>query len=208
MNKKIYYEKWLKTAPINMNAGLTVIEQIKNKNDYIVFIGFNNHNGIKRFEFFGGKYDISDKTALHTATREFTEELFNYKLSQDQIDTLVYNLIINNHLIDELTYITKSASYFINLNTFKYIYNFIKYNKYDIITHIDYNQFIKTRNDNFILGIPAINNKNYLNGDPSNEGLYEIEKISMIYLSKAYSLNMRKFMFNILSHLKIKLNIV
>ena len=49
------------------------------------------------------RFEPSDKTALHTGIREFVEELFNLKLDLKSLDTLVENLIINEHLINNLT---------------------------------------------------------------------------------------------------------
>ena len=148
--KNNIYNSWLKSAPTQLNSGLTIIKKIKNKNDYVVLLGGNNYKGIKKFEMFGGKYDDSDKTALQTGIREFIEELFNIKLKTNKIEELVEHLINNNHILHNLTQITKtSASYFANFKTLELIYNYINYDKYYLVEPLDFPNFIIERNKNF-----------------------------------------------------------
>ena len=193
MTDNVSYESWLKTAPTGLNAGLTILKKIKNKNEYILLIGANNHNGKKKFELLGGKCDPTDKTALHTAIREFIEELFNIKLTIFKIDGLVKNLIVNNHIINNLTQLSNtSASYFANFKTLELIYNYVFNNKYEIVTLLDFSDFIVKRNKAFYTCIKS-------------DGLCEIEFITVVYLSNVHMLQMRSFSYNILNLLKKKL---
>lgn len=187
------YDKWIISAPKQLNAGLTIIKKIKNKNDHIILLGGNINNGLKKFEMLGGHFETSDVSALHTGTREFIEELFNLKLTNDKIDKLVKKLINNNHIIHQLTQISdKSASYFANFKTLELIYNYVYYNKYQIVEPLDIEKFIIKRNSDF-------------KKCKKSDGLCEIEFISVIYLSKTHLLNLRNFSYEKLNQLRIQL---
>jgi hypothetical protein len=187
------YDIWFKTAPKQLNSGLTIIKKIKN--DHIILIGGNNINGTNRYEMLGGRCESYDKTALHTGIREFVEELFNIKLDADKVDKLVEQLIVHDHIMHELTIMsTSSASYFASFKTLELIYNFIYYGKYDIIEPLDFVKFMETRNSDS-------NKANCVKAD----GLCEVDFISVVYLSKAHLLPLREFSFNLLNKLKNRL---
>ena len=188
------YDIWFKTAPKQLNSGLTIIKKIKN--DYIIVIGGNNISGTNRYEMLGGRYDYQDKTALHTGIREFIEELFNLKLDANKLDKLVEQLIIHDHIMHEITIISAtSASYFASFKTLELIYNFVHHDKYDIIEPLDFAKFCaETRNSNS-------SKANCLKAD----GLCEIEFISVVYLSKAHLLPLRESSFNLLNKFKNRL---
>ena len=185
-NYNIYVE-WLKTAPKKLNAGLTIIGKLKNRP--VIIMGSNTTNtGSQKYELLGGQYDSNDKTALHTAIREFTEEFFNKKYSQELINDICKYLIINNKLLDLTINFKSSISYFINLKTFKLIYNIINPNE-----SFDLNKIIKKRNYSLI------------DLKKSHNGLNEIETIHIIYLDRVLELNMRLFTLSII---KMLLNIL
>lgn len=187
------YDSWFKTAPKQLNSGLTIIKKIKN--DHIILIGGNNINGTNRYEMLGGRYESYDKTALHTGIREFVEELFNLKLDAHKVDKLVEQLIVHDHIMHDITITSEtSASYFVSFKTLELIYNFIYYGKYDIVEPLDFAKFMETRNS-------ASNNTNCIKAD----GLCEIDFISVVYLSKAHMLPLREFSFNLLHKLKNRL---
>ncbi len=191
----VKYKDWLKSAPKNLNSGLTIIKKIKNQNDYIILLGGNYMGNQKKYEMLGGRFEPSDKTALHTGIREFVEELFNLKLDSNIIDILVENLIVNEHLINDLTHKTEtSISYFANFKTLELIYNFVYYGKYQIVKPLDFSKFMEKRNL-------------YSNQCVKSDGLCEIDFISVVYLSKAHMLPLRKFSFNGLQILKTKLGL-
>ncbi len=191
----VEYKNWLKTAPRNLNSGLTIIKKIKNKNDYIILLGGNYTGNFKKYEMLGGRFEPSDKTALHTGIREFVEELFNIKLNLINLDNLVENLIVNEHLINNLTHKTDtSISYFANFKTLELIYNFVYYGKYQIVKPLDFLKFMEKRN---------FSNNQCIKSD----GLCEIDFISVVYLSKAHMLPLRKFSYNGLQILKSKLGL-
>ena len=189
------YTQWLKTAPKNLNAGLTIIKKIKNKPDYIILLGGNHIGLTKKYEMLGGRYENSDKTALHTGIREFTEELFNIKLSLEKLDKLVENIIVNFHIIEELTNKSDtSVSYYANFKTLELIYNYVYYNQYKIAKPFDFAKFMEKRNGK-------------INTCAKSNGLCEIQFISVVYLSKALELPLRNFSHSQLSILKSKLAI-
>ena len=193
MRDDIIYKNWLKTAPTGLNAGLTIFKKIKNTNEYILLIGCNYYNGKKQFELLGGRYDLTDKTALHTAVREFIEELFNIKLNIQKIDDLVKKLIINNHIINNLTINSlTSVSYFANFKTLELIYNYVFNNIYEVKTLLNLSKFIAKRNKDYLTCVKS-------------DGLYEIKFITFVYLSKVHTLKMRNFCYKILDYLKKKL---
>jgi hypothetical protein len=189
---KIYLD-WLKTAPRKFNAGLTIIGKFKDRP--VIIMGSNTtHKGLEKYELLGGQYDDADKTALHTAVREFTEEFFNKKYPQELINNICKNLIIHNKLLD-LTIIFKSSiSYFINLKTFEQIYNLINNNVWGNIP-LDLNKIIKKRN------------KLLINLKKPHNGLNEIETIHVVYLDKVLELNMRLFTLTIINKLKSSLKL-
>jgi len=190
------YKNWLKTAPRNLNSGLTIIKKIKNQNDYIILLGGNYMGNLKKYEMFGGRYEPSDKTALHTGIREFIEELFNIKFDLNNLDKLVENVVVNEHLIDSLTHKSDtSISYFANFRTLELIYNFVYYGKYQIVKPLDFSKFMEKRN---LASNECV----------KSNGLCEIDFISIVYLSKAHILPLRKFSFNGLQILKSKLGLL
>jgi len=186
----VNYNVWLETAPKQLNSGLTIIKKIKN--DYIILLGGCNINGTKRYEMLGGRFETFDKTALHTGIREFIEELFNIKINLNKLDKLIEQLITNDHIIHLLTIkTTTSISYFANFKTLELIYNFIFYDNYKIINSFNFAKFIQNRNSN----------TNKINCLQEN-GLYEIDFISVVYLSKVHLLPLRNFSINFLNKLK------
>jgi len=192
----IDYNEWLKHAPKKLNAGLTIIKKIKNKPDYIILLGGNYTGETKKYEMLGGRYEHTDKTALHTGIREFTEELFNIKLDLTKLDKLVEQIIINTHLIDDLTHKSDtSVSYYAGFKTLELIYNYVYNNQYKIVQPLDFAQFMEKRNWK-------------QNQQIQSNGLYEIQFISVVYLSKAHMLPLRKFSYNQLTILKSKLGVI
>lgn len=190
------YKKWEISAPKQLNAGLTIIKKIKNKSDYIILLGGNNIGNQKKYEMLGGRFEKSDKTALHTGVREFIEELFNIKLSNNKIDDIVEKLVVNNHIINNLTlYTNTSVSYFASFKTLELIHNYVNYGQYKIVKPLDFAKFMEIRNEN---------NSKCIKSD----GLCEIEFISVVYLSKAHLLPLRDFSFNCLKLLKSKLQVL
>jgi len=184
------YDIWFKTAPKQLNSGLTIIKKIKN--DHIILIGGNNINGTNRYEMLGGRCELYDKSALHTGVREFVEELFNIKLDAHKLDKLVEQLITHDHIMHEITITSAtSASYFVSFKTLELIYNFVYHGKYDIVEPLDFPKFIETRNSDS-------SKENCIKAD----GLCEIEFISVVYLSKAHLLPLRESSFNLLNKLK------
>ncbi len=186
------YSKWFETAPKELNAGLTIIKKIKDLDEHIILVGGNYINGTKRYEMFGGKYEPYDKTSLHTALREFTEELFNIKLPTEQIDKLVTYFIDNDCLINNLTLqTTTSISFFASFKTLELIYNFIINGTFVYLIPFDFAKFIEERNSY----------SNCIKAD----GLCEIQFIGVIYLSKAHMLPLRKFTQKLLKLLRDQL---
>ncbi len=174
------YTKWFETAPKELNAGLTIIKKIKDLDEHIILVGGNYINGAKQYEMLGGRYEPYDKTSLHTALREFTEELFNIKLPTEQIDKLVVYFIDNDCLINGLTLQTStSISFFASFKTLELVYNFVINGKLVNLFPFNFANFIQERNS-------------YSNCIKT-DGLCEIQFISVIYLSKAYILPLRKF---------------
>ncbi len=105
------------------------------------------------------------------------------------------NLIVNEHLINNLTHKTDtSISYFANFKTLELIYNFVYYGKYQIVKPLDFLKFMEKRN---------FSNNQCIKSD----GLCEIDFISVVYLSKAHMLPLRKFSYNGLQILKSKLGL-
>lgn len=187
------YDIWFKTAPKQLNAGLTIIKKINN--DHIILMGGNNINGTNRYEMLGGTCESFDKTALHTGIREFVEELFNLKLDALKVDKLVEQLIVHDHIMHDMTITSAtSVSYFVSFKTLELIYNFVYHGKYDIVEPLDFAKFMETRNSD-------TNKANCIKSD----GLCEIDFISVVYLSKAHLLPLREFSFNLLHKLKNKL---
>ena len=192
----IDYNEWLKSAPKKLNAGLTIIKKIKNKQDYIILLGGNYISESKKYEMFGGRYEDSDITALHTAIREFTAELFNIKLNLHKLNQLVENIVVNAHLINNLTNKSDtSVSYYANFKTLELIYNYVYYGQYKIVHQLDFAKFMEKRNEQ--------NTKCM-----KSNGLCEIDFIIVVYLSKAHLLPLRKFCYNQLATLKSKLEII
>jgi len=195
-NQIIIYDKWLKTAPKQLNAGLSIIKKIKGKNDYIILLGGTYRNQIKKYEMLGGRCEPQDKTALHTAVREFIEELFNIKLHIDKIDELVRHLILNSHIAYNLTQISEtSVSYFTDFKTLELIYNFVYYGKYNSVHSLNFTKFMQERNSNKLKC-------------EKSDGLCEIDFVSVVYLSKAHLLPLRKYAYYILVKLSKKLEII
>jgi len=67
----------------NINAGLIIIKKIDKK----YYTLNNNNNNIYKFP--SGKYNIKDKTSLHTAVRNFINTIFNISISTSKINKIV-----------------------------------------------------------------------------------------------------------------------
>jgi hypothetical protein len=185
-DNKIYFD-WLKTAPKKFNAGLTIIGKVKNRP--VIIMGSNPTNtGSEKYELLGGQYDSNDKTTLHTAIREFTEEFFNKKYSQELIDDICKHLIIYNKILDLTIKFKSSISYFINLKTFELICKIINPNELFNLDNI-----IKKRNQLLI------------DFKKPHDGLNEIKTIHVVYLDKVLELNMRLFTLTIIKKLLEKI---
>ena len=83
----------------NINAGLIIIKKI-NKKYYTL-----NNNTINKFP--EGKYNIKDKTSLHTAIRNFINKIFNISISTSKINKIVNGIIRENLLSYIYIYLIK-----------------------------------------------------------------------------------------------------
>lgn len=125
----------------NINAGLIILKKINT--DYYALIGSNIIDSKKVYKFSGGKYISLDKTALHTAVRQFIEQIFNIKISSTKIDEIVKGIIKNKLLLNEYVYVPNIImTYFGSFKVLNYIYKEIYNQKLNI-----YN-FFSSRNKN------------------------------------------------------------
>ena len=175
--------------PINRNSGVCIFDKVGK--DYILLMGSKVKNNNRIYEFFGGHYEKTDKTALHTATREILEEIFNIKIESENIDILVIEIINHGDIRNELTLENENGgmTYFIGFESLEKVYNYIKYGKYKKIENFDIMKYVDNR---------------YVNGDAKN-GLNEISKLHFYYLKNANKLDVRPITKTILHHMNRKL---
>ena len=176
--------------PKNKCSGFVVFDKIGK--DFIVLMG-SKMNEERIYEYFGGKNEKDDKTTLHTAVREFIEEIFNIKIDEKYICDLVLNIIKNNDIRDKLTLThtnhNNNLTYFIGFDTLEKIYNYLKYGKYKTIEHFNLIEFIKNRK---ISGI-------------EHNGLNEIDKLHLYFLKDVPKLKLRDVAKRITNHMFKKL---
>lgn len=179
-------------APIGRSGGVVIFDKIDNV--YITLMGSKQNGNERIYEFFGGGSEKQDKTALHTSFRELIEELFNIKIETRKLDGLVDEIIKNKDLKNDITYEhkykNKNMTYFISFSTLEKIYNYIKYNKYEVIEYLDLIHYINTR---------QIYGKAY-------NGLNEIERLHLYYLNNdVFNLNLRPVAKRIINYMQKKL---
>ena len=123
----------------NINAGLVLFEKINN--EYYGLLGsyFDKNNDVI-YTFPGGGYlDSYDKTALHTAVREFIEEIFNIKVADTKLNEIV-SMIRKEKLLSNI-YIHKPdkfITYFGNFNILNFIYENIYNHKINLYNFINF----------------------------------------------------------------------
>ena len=179
----------LKDLPKDRCGGVVVLDKINN--EYIVLMGSKNKNNHKIYEYFGGNNEPEDLTALHTSIRELIEEMFNVKISNDNIEQLVLELLKNQDIKMDLTYVhpNENMTYFIGFDVVEKIYNYIKYGQYKAIDKFDIIKFIKNRKINNI----------------AKDGLNEIKELHLKYLHNVPNLKLRPVAEKITNHLLKKL---
>ena len=106
----------------NINAGLVLFKNIKGYH-YSIIGSYLDKNNNKIYTFPGGTYDKNyDKTGLHTAIREFIEEVFNIKIADTKLNEIVNGVKEQKLLYD--IYIYKPNKFITFFGDFK-ILNFI-----------------------------------------------------------------------------------
>ena len=175
----------------NINAGIVLLKKTS-ENEYYTLIGsYYNKNNIKIYTFPGGTYSkYYDKTALHTAIREFVEEIFNIKISDIKLNEIVKGVKDNNLLLD--TYIYKPNRFITFFATFKllnFIYKCIYDHKFNLY------KFLSFRNKDI--------KEKFIAKDGLNE-FYKIHFIKInILLKNNNSIKIREISKYILQKIKI-----
>jgi hypothetical protein len=173
--------------PKGLNGGITVIDKIND--DYILLVGSSIKYKKPQYSLFGGHYEKRDLNVLHTSIREFVEELFNFKISQEKIQDIANYLSKNNRILDISMRLNDSYVFFINFKTFESIFNYLKNGSFNIREkfHIDTFNSERIWHDRNIIG------------------LNEVEKVEGIFLSDLKTINSRMFTNNLANILYDKL---
>ena len=176
----------------NINAGLVLFENI-NGEYYSLLGSYFDKNDNKIYTFPGGGYLKNyDDTALHTAIREFIEEIFNIKVAETKLNEIV-KIIREKKLLSNI-YIykpNKFITYFGNFNILKIIYKNIYNHKLNL-----YN-FIKFRNKKVHEKIIPKDGLNEFNKIYLMKINYLIKKKIKIRIISKYILNKMIQLFNI-----------
>ncbi len=184
------YIEFMKKVPKDFNSGLSFIK--KTNSDYVIMIGSTIKNNKSIYELLGGSHELEDISSLHTAVREFIEEFFNIKVSINQVDNIVREIVCGEYLIDFVYREKQSISYFVNFNCFVMICKKIG------------PQFYIMSNDKIdIAATINLRNKNFIKQNSYN-GLYEIDNVGVVYLSKILLLpanNFRSYTYTVLLYL-------
>ena len=181
----------INTLPKEKCAGIVVFDKIDK--DYIVLMGSKIKNGERVYEYFGGGNEPEDYSAVHTATRELVEEMFNIKISKKEINELTKIILKENDIRHDITLVHKNhnnnLTYFIGFEALEKIYNYLKYGKYELIEHFDLIKYMKNR---------KINGMAY-------DGLNEIDRIHLRYLKDVPNLKLRNVAKRITEYMLKKL---
>ncbi len=182
-------KKILKEFPKDKCGGIVVIDKLND--DYYVLLGSRLSGSRRIYEYFGGNNEPQDLTAFHTSIREFIEELFNVKIDVSSINKLVEEIIEDNDIKNELTFVHPNGNmtYFIGFGSLEKVSNFIKYRKYKRIDNLDLSKYINNRE---------------IHGEPNN-GLNEINDIHIYRLDEVLKLELRDVAERITNYLVNKL---
>jgi hypothetical protein len=154
----------------NVAAGMIICDIINNQS--IILLGKSNL--LKRYdeyENFGGKYDKSDLTTLHTALRETIEEFFNILVPTEFINKLAIDFIKQNLIIKRIKFY--GMSYLINLKGLHYIF----YKLTTITNKLDKYKINDTKTFNYALYL-----QERIIDDIPDKGLNEIRSIHIVSL--------------------------
>jgi hypothetical protein len=92
--------------------------------EQVVFLGKSNiPQRSTEYEGFGGKWEPTDISSLHTALREMIEEFFNIKTTTDFINNLAFDIIKSNIIIKRVE--LYGMSYLINLYGLNFIFEYL-----------------------------------------------------------------------------------
>ncbi len=163
--------------------------------EQIVFLGKSNiPQRSTEYEGFGGKWEPTDISSLHTALREMIEEFFNIKTTTEFINNLALNIINSNIIIKRVE--LHGMSYLINLIGLNFIFTHLVLFAQELTNfktldgNFDYEKYIQKR----------------IITDASSNGLNEIYSIHICKLSdiknKVY--NLRWYTSKIINEMLIK----
>jgi hypothetical protein len=173
--------------PTGLNGGITVIDKMGD--DYILLVGSSIKYRKPQYSLFGGHYEKRDLNVLHTSIREFVEELFNFKISQEKIRDIADFLSKNNRILDISMKLNDSYVFFINFKTFESIFNYLKNGSFTIKEKFQIDRFNRER---------IWHERNII-------GLNEVEKVEGIFLEELKMINSRRFTNTLANFLDDKL---
>lgn len=178
----------------NINAGLVLFDKIDGK--YYGLLGsYFDKNNDEIYTFPGGGYlENYDKTALHTAIREFIEEIFNIKVADTKLNEIV-SMIREKKLLSNI-YVhkpNKFITYFGDFNILNFIYEHIYNHKFNLYNFINFRN--KKVNEK-IIAKDGLNEFNKIHVIKLNYLLKNKNKIKIRTISK-YILNKMIKLFNL-----------
>ncbi len=136
-----------------------------------IFLGKSNIPYKNKFyESFGGRYEKTDISSLHTAIRELVEEFFNLRININDLNNLTYNIKKGNIILSQ--YQDNGMSYLIDFYGLNFIFQqlcliYSQLQKYNNDNNFDYIKYIKER----------------IVTDKSSNGLNEIQYIELFKIS-------------------------
>ncbi len=172
---------------IGKAGGILIVDKIDNNK--VILLGKSNiPKRADAYESFGGKYEKTDLSSLHTALRELIEEFFNYKIDTINLNKIALDFRTNNYILKQ--HELHGMSYLINFQGLNFIFQKIssiysQLQKYSVDNKFDINKYISER----------------IVTDPAYDGLNEIHKIEVFKIDdvKNKKINLRWFTSKIIS---------
>jgi hypothetical protein len=153
---------------IGKSGGILIVDEIDGHR--VILLGKSNiPKRTDSYESFGGKYESTDLTSLHTALRELIEEFFNLRVNHIFINELAIEIRNKKFILKQ--HELNGMSYLINFSGLNYIFQKLcsvvqSLNEYNMNNCFNINKYLMERK---------------ISDQPSG-GLNEINKIELFKL--------------------------
>jgi hypothetical protein len=128
-------------------GGILIVDYIEKEK--VILLGRSNiPKRENTYESFGGKYELTDLSSLHTAVREFIEEFFNIKISLNELNILIDKIVSSNIILKQACFY--GVSYLLDFKGLNFIFQYLcllnnGLQKYNIKNVFNLGRYIKER---------------------------------------------------------------